>query len=58
MKYTGIPALSAVLFALILVSCDGTYNRHWADYNMRGTWECTVEAFWPEDQPWGQPWTK
>jgi hypothetical protein len=50
MKNKGISALSFVLFAFILASCDGTYNPNGAfnriDHDLRGTWECVEEDFW------------
>jgi hypothetical protein len=53
-KNKGISALGAVLLVLIVVSCDGIYisdGYKRVGYDMRGTWECTEAAPWPEGHP-------
>jgi hypothetical protein len=56
MRNKGIAVFTAALLVLIMASCDGTYNPNGGykrvDYDMHGTWECTKEESWPEDQPW------
>ncbi|MDR2094859.1 MAG: hypothetical protein LBP76_04995 [Treponema sp.] len=47
-----VPAGIAALL-LLLASCDyapGAFK--WVDYDLRGRWECTEEAPWPESQWW------
>jgi hypothetical protein len=56
MTNKGISAFTAALFALVIISCDGTYNPNGGykrvDYDLRGTWECMEEAFWYGDYTW------
>ncbi|MFP3041682.1 hypothetical protein LQZ19_07645 [Treponema primitia] len=53
MSKSRILIMSAAILALLLVSCDGTYNHKdykEVDVGLRGTWVRTDAVFWPAGQ--------